>query len=191
MDKDGSFALSGSSLDGTLTGWDLNAISSQFTVPRPAGVLGGVIALAQAERSVVAAYEDGSLALWSLLTGESTKLGEHKGGPPMTIILCPNGNTALSQTSTGRMLWDLTRHCALPGLPPPDYSDYRFATLSPDGCRIACSLADEVIRVWDIVNNKWIVEFHGDQTWSWCAWAEGKLMAVDETGTIHILAWEE
>jgi len=63
--------------------------------------------------------------------------------------------------------------------------------LSSDGKCVVSGSDDESLRVWDLERNENLTTFTCDFAVKMCAWAQHRIVAVDDFGGFHVFAWEE
>ncbi len=63
--------------------------------------------------------------------------------------------------------------------------------LSADGKRAVSGSWDHTLRVWDLESGTCLAVFTCDAAIRCCAWGGERIMAGDESGNVHLFAWEE
>jgi WD40 repeat protein len=170
---DGRVAVSASN-DWTLVVWDI-----QTGIPLKKIELHGkpvtAVAIAPDSKQAISSDDNGGLILWDLRTGLPLKyLKGHKEGEKIdTVLISPDGQTAISTQGHRRFFWDLTLEARLKDLSLIQEMDQymRGDTLNveaifPDGKTIVSTDAlwinhkysteriEEVLIIWDIVSGE-------------------------------------
>ena len=70
-------------------------------------------------------------------------------------------------------------------------SDVRAVALSADGQRAVSGSGDHTLRVWDLKSGNCLAVFTCDAAIRCCAWGGERIVAGDESGNVHLFAWEE
>jgi WD40 repeat protein len=138
--------LSGSA-DKNLILWDAAAGTPLRTIAGHTDKVVGVAYLADGQRAL-SVSEDLSMRMWDLQTGAETRR-EAFGTTPRSLVVTPDGRTAVKQYGPGVQLWDvddwhqaqmLTGHSAPPGA----------LAVSPDQRFVLSGSDDKTLRLWNM-----------------------------------------
>jgi len=189
LTADGKFAVSGSD-DKTLRIWDLEG-------NQPPRVLEGhtdwvrAVAVTADGKFAVSGSGDNTLRIWDLEGNQPPRLLEGNTGWVQSVALTADGTRAVSGSRDQTLrVWDLDGNqppCVLEG-----HTGWVWAVaLTADGTRAVSGSDDNTLRVWDLDRGRCLMAFTCDFPVYTCAWASGHIVAGDESGQVHILAWEE
>jgi WD40 repeat protein len=207
LSGDGRRIVSGS-WDNAMRVWDLDG-------NRPPRVLEGhtgkviAVALSSDGLRAVSASHDGSLRVWDLMGSQPPRVLEGTKASVMALswdgyrtVYVSNQYYATKRRTL--RVWDIE------GDQPPraleGHKDWTVdhylenvwqnvwvtgVALSGDGKRAVSSWKDHTLQVWNLESGNCMTEFICDTEVWCCAWARDRIVAGDESGRVHLFAWEE
>lgn len=129
------------------------------------------VALDPDGRFLASVSEDSFVMLWDMNSQKLfTQLCGHTG-TVFRVIFSPDGKTLVSGDATGKVLfWNLEQiansanedqsdeclYAATGKVPKQDKRQIRSFAFSPDGASLAIGLTKGQIKLWDMLNNRWI-----------------------------------
>lgn len=186
LSPDGRLALSGS-VDESIKVWDLETAEE---VHKLKGHDGWVIALAILPdgRHGVSGSRDYTIKLWDLNTGKELRTLEGHQGWVNAVAALPDGKRVISGAGDGTIrIWQLDsgEQRILQG-----YGEsVTTLALFPDGSYFISGSSDKTVRLWDLERGEVLASFTLEAAVNSCAVAPHtlKVVAVDESGKVHIL----
>jgi len=151
FNPDGRTALSGAT-DGSLKLWDTAGPEEPRTFHNSTQWMDTVAAVAPDARTAVTGDNEGTLKLWDLATGRELRTF-HGEARASSVVVCPDGRTALSGSFMTLRLWDLTSGKTLRTFTGHTQPVVCVA-VAPDGrTALSCS-GDGSIRFWELASGR-------------------------------------
>jgi WD40 repeat protein len=159
--------------------------------PDPAPGRAGAVAFDPAGRRLAAAYDDGSISLWSLAPLHRLAVLRADTESVHAMAFDPRGRTLVAGSSNGSVrLWNVRTHAeigrVLDGGPGTVYA----VTFSPNGREIASGGSGRAIRLWDARTERPLVPSlipQDDAVFSLTFSPNGRLLASgDADDSIHV-----
>ena len=195
ISANGKRAISGSgsfvsSIDNSVRIWDLEGDQPPHVLKGHTGPVKAVALSADGKRAVSGSY-DQTVRVWDLEGNQPSRVLEGHTSLVLALAMTGDGQRAVSGSQDGTVLvWDLE------GNQPPRIleghtSDVRAVALSADGQRVVSGSGDHTLRVWDLKSGNCLAVFTCDAAIRCCAWGGERIVAGDESGNVHLFAWEE
>ena len=188
LSGNGQRAVSGS-FDSALLVWDLEGDELPHLLEGHTGPVVVVTLSADGKRAVSCSGK--TMMVWDLEGNYLLRTLEGHTDLVMTMALSRHGQRAVSGSCDNTVrVWDLE------GNQPPRIleghtNDVHALALSDDGKRTVSGSGDHTLRVWDLETATCLAVFTCDAAIRCCAWGGERIVAGDESGKVHLFAWEE
>jgi len=190
LSADGRRAVSGS-VDKTVRVWDLEGNQPPRVLE---GHIYGVMTVAlsgDGQRAISGSLE--SVRVWDLKGNQPPRVLGGETGYVRAVALSADGQRAVSGSTDHYLrVWDLKGN-QTPQILRGHTDEVRAVTLSADGKHAISGSVDHTVRVWDLESGSCLAVFTCDAEVLSCAWARdrNRIVAGDESGKVHLFAWEE
>ena len=133
---------------------------------------------------------DGNVRVWDLEGNLPPRILEGHKHSVMAVALSGDGKRIVSGSVDGTLwIWDFA------GKQPPRFFEVQnaliAAALSDDGKHAVSGSGDHTIRVWDLETGGCLAVFNCDAGVLSCVWIGERILVGDDSGQVHLFAWEE
>jgi WD40 repeat protein len=191
LSADGKRAVTSSS-DNTLRVWDIEGNETPRDLEGHTDRVTAVAISADGKRAV-SSSEDKTLRVWDLEGSQLPRILEGHTDQVDAVALSDDGQLVVFGSDDKTI-----RICDLEGNQPLRFLEghtgaVRAMALSGNGRRAISGSWDKTLRVWDIESGNCLAVFTCDAQVYTCAWARdrNRIVAGDESGKVHLFAWEE
>jgi WD40 repeat protein len=107
------------------------------------------------------------------------------------VAVTPDGRYAVSGSYDNTLrVWDLKENQP-PRVLEGHSAGIQAVALAPDGRYAVSGSSDNSLRVWDLHDFRCLAAFTCDAPVWCCAWGGLRVVAGDQSGKVHLFAWEE
>jgi WD40 repeat protein len=181
----------------TLQVWDLEGTDPPRILDRDSGGVRAVALSADGKRAL-SGSSDETTRVWDLEGNQPPRILKGHTGAVNAVALSDDGKRAVSGHGAFRgdagnnvlEAWDLEgsrSRCILEG----HMELVHAVALSNDGQHAVSGSEDHILRVWDLESGGCLKVFTCDAAVLSCAWAGDRIVAGDDSGRVHLFAWEE
>lgn len=189
LSRDGKHLLSCSE-DKTLCFWNLEGNQPACILQSRMGRVWAV-ALSDDCKCAVSCSGDYTLRVWDLESNQPPRILKGHLSEVRAVALSADGKRAVSGSMDCSVrVWDLTGNRP-PRILKGHTGRVHAVALSDDSRRAVSASEDHTLRVWDLTTGKPLSAFRCDAEVLSGAWAGKRILAGDNSGNIHLFAWEE
>ncbi|HTB11108.1 MAG TPA: NB-ARC domain-containing protein [Bryobacteraceae bacterium] len=193
ISPDGGSAVTGWH-EGTVMAWDLDAGMPSATIGKHKSDVTH-LEVAPHQNFYVSCSKDGEVILWEFLNGRVTPYPIGINGSD-DFLLGANGRWMFGESVDTKPSASIKSLCDLASRRrrevhfPEDRGLGAHAALHEDGSLLVSAIQRDTLCVFDLTIEKEVLAYTADANWAWCRWVGDYILAGDELGQLHILAYQ-